>query len=56
MTVPNVAKSVPIRSWMPTGSPPTTTTKYSRHWLSLTWPRPRQIPRSRRHSRSGLSS
>ncbi|MFC4886764.1 hypothetical protein ACFPK5_16415 [Streptomyces beijiangensis] len=41
MTVPNEAKSVPVRSCVPTGSPSTTTTKYRRQELALTRPRPR---------------
>src|SRR5580700_4969706 len=39
---------------MPTGSS-TTTTKYSRQKLSLTFARPAHTPRSHAHSRSGLS-
>ena len=40
---------------MPTGSPSTTTTKYSRQKLELTLPRPAHTPRSHPHSRSGTS-
>ncbi|HEY5017867.1 MAG TPA: hypothetical protein VII59_13935 [Streptosporangiaceae bacterium] len=55
-TVPNLAKSDPFRFCIPIGSPSTSTTKYSRQKLSSTRARPAQIPRSHRHSRSGLSA
>ena len=56
LTVPIVAKSTPIRSCMPTGSPSSQITKYNRQNAASTRDRPLQTARIQRHSRVGLSS